>query len=100
VGDGKISAIVGGVGDDESDHEGEDESDGEHGGSGAKEKGGRLITTGGAEKFQKNQFNLTRSLASHGDMSERMTLSPGWSPLTISMVLTELRPSFTCVRVA
>jgi hypothetical protein len=53
VGDGKISAVVVGVGGDKSDHEGEDESDGEHGGSGAKEKGGRVITTVGMGKFQK-----------------------------------------------
>src|SRR5574338_1607663 len=37
---------------------------------------------------------------SHCDMSDTMTLSFGCSPLTISMVLTELRPSFTFTRLA
>ncbi|MDB6170659.1 MAG: hypothetical protein JWM88_3523 [Verrucomicrobia bacterium] len=46
------------------------------------------------------QFSFTRSFESHCDMSERMTLSPGWRPLMISIVLTELRPSVTRVRVA
>ena len=37
---------------------------------------------------------------SHGDMSERMTWSPGFNPSTTSMVLTEARPSFTDTREA
>ena len=46
------------------------------------------------------QLSLMRSLASHWDMSERITRSPGARPLTISIVLTELRPSWTWVRTA
>ena len=98
---------------DKGDHEGEDEGDGEHGG---KEEAGRaehsenteggeeLLEFGGvimgASRVSCAQFNLMRSLESHWAMSDRMTLSPGTRPLMTSMVLTELRPSFTCVRVA
>ena len=46
------------------------------------------------------QFSFIRSCASHWDMSERMTRSPGSRPFTISIVLTELRPSCTCARFA
>ena len=42
----------------------------------------------------------TRSNASHADMSDRITLSPTFRPDRTSTVLTELRPSFTCTRVA
>ena len=38
--------------------------------------------------------------ASHYDMSERMTLSPGCKPLRISMEFTDARPSITCMRLA
>src|SRR5215475_9295771 len=44
-------------------------------------------------------FNRIRSTLSHCDISERTTLSPTFKPSTISTVLTELRPSFTVVRI-
>src|SRR5258708_5218878 len=48
----------------------------------------------------RRHFNFSRSCPSHWDMSERMIKSPTCKPSTISMLLTELRPSFTGVRTA
>src|SRR6185295_20180913 len=42
----------------------------------------------------------TFATLSHCDMSDTMTLSFGCRPPTISIVLTELRPSFTFTRLA
>jgi hypothetical protein len=81
-----------GVSGDEGGQEGENEDGEDHGGGGVKSK----IEN---QKIE-NQLSRTRSLESHWDMSERMTRSPGWRPLMISMVLTELRPSWTWVRTA
>src|SRR5262249_30509303 len=51
-------------------------------------------------RFLASYFRRTLSYASHALMSERITLSPGFSPSTISTVLTELLPSLTFTRVA
>src|SRR5580658_10811731 len=45
-------------------------------------------------------FSRMRSKASQADISDKITLSPTFSPSTISIVFTELRPSFTFTRVA
>src|SRR6266540_4997196 len=45
-------------------------------------------------------LSLTRSNASHADMSERTTRSPGFKPSRISTALTELLPSRTFTRSA
>ena len=46
------------------------------------------------------QFSRMRSRSSHWDISDKITLSPGFSPLTTSIVFTELRPSCTGARSA
>src|SRR5580698_1032494 len=45
-------------------------------------------------------FSRIRSKASQADISDKITLSPTFNPSKISIVLTELRPSFTFTRVA
>src|SRR6266513_347061 len=40
-------------------------------------------------------FSLTRSTLSYRDMADRITESPAASPCTISIALTEVRPTFT-----
>src|SRR5262245_11389950 len=44
--------------------------------------------------------NRTRSTASHADMSGSTTWSPSRKPERISILFTELRPTFTCTRSA
>src|SRR6185369_7696697 len=47
-----------------------------------------------------NYSRRIRSLLSQRVISERITWSPSFNPPSISIALTELRPSFTCARVA
>jgi hypothetical protein len=89
------STILGRVSRDERDEQGEDESDGDHDGL-TRTAGGKLREMRGRSP----QLSLIRSVVSHCELSERITRSPGFRPLTISIVFTELTPSFTWVRVA
>lgn len=91
--------ILGRVGRDERDEQGEDERDGDHDGCLANTDGERKVAAHAVDS-RDDQLSLIRSVASHCELSERMTRSPGFRPSTISIVLTELTPSFTCVRVA
>src|SRR5216683_6110545 len=48
----------------------------------------------------RHYFRRIRSTLSHCDMSDRITLSPTCKPESTSMVVTEMRPSFTLTREA
>lgn len=95
------------IGRHDGDQESENNDDGNHGGAREDESRGEhgvgrwsYVFSRSAAGSKIAQFSLIRSFASHCDMSETITRSPGWSPDTTSMVFTELRPNSTGIRVA